>query len=105
MFADGPVSVGYNSSGFLESSRFFNQNLGPGQECLKKRDKKTHFLSGLESRRLKGALESYLLPYSHIMYVYDPGTFTCMETPGKFSFRTKGKRVSLKHYLWWRDWR
>ena len=31
MFADGPVSVGYDSSGFLESSRFFNQNLGPGQ--------------------------------------------------------------------------
>ena len=68
--ADGPVSVGYNSSSFLESSRFLNQNLGPGQECLKKGDKKTHFLSGLESRRLKGALESYLLPCSHIKYIY-----------------------------------
>ena len=64
--ADGPVSVGYNSPGFLESSRFLNQNLGPGQECLKKGDKKTHFLSGLESRRPKRALESSLLPCSHI---------------------------------------
>ena len=69
-YADGPVSVGYNSSGFLESSRFINQNLGPGQEFLKKGDKKTHFLSGLESRRLKRALESYLLPCSHIKYIY-----------------------------------